>query len=155
MFNNYAKSSDKIKMYVRRVFITDDFEDLMPRYLGFIGVEWLVQLCAVQLFVQITHSNYWVFSNFIWLPNQNFYAFVGWLWWSPTKVSRETLQQHKLLKVVTKKLVRKALDMMKKMDKETYWQVLEGENQPSLSWPLSLALSLIRSWAAQTWSLAL
>ena len=29
------------------------------------------------------------------------------------------LQQHKLLKVVKKKLVRKALEMMKKMDKET------------------------------------
>ena len=38
----------------------------------------------------------------------------------PLNVSRETLQQHKLLKVIKKKLVRKALDMMKKMDEETY-----------------------------------
>jgi heat shock protein beta len=38
----------------------------------------------------------------------------------PLNVSRETLQQHKLLKVIKKKLVRKALDMFKKMDEETY-----------------------------------
>ena len=38
----------------------------------------------------------------------------------PLNVSRETLQQHKLLKIIKKKLVRKALDMLKKMDEETY-----------------------------------
>jgi len=36
MFQSYAKNMDKIKLYVRRVFITDDFEDIMPRYLNFI-----------------------------------------------------------------------------------------------------------------------
>lgn len=36
----------------------------------------------------------------------------------PLNVSRETLQQHKLLKVIKKKLVRKALDMFKKLNKE-------------------------------------
>ncbi|KAK7068736.1 hypothetical protein SK128_026621, partial [Halocaridina rubra] len=38
----------------------------------------------------------------------------------PLNVSRETLQQHKLLKVIKKKLVRKTLDMIKKMDPEDY-----------------------------------
>ena len=33
----------------------------------------------------------------------------------PLNVSRETLQQHKLLKVIKKKLVRKTLDMIKKI----------------------------------------
>lgn len=38
----------------------------------------------------------------------------------PLNVSREMLQQHKLLKVIRKKLVRKALDMFKKMSKDDY-----------------------------------
>uniref|UniRef100_A0A803T8X3 Endoplasmin n=1 Tax=Anolis carolinensis TaxID=28377 RepID=A0A803T8X3_ANOCA len=38
----------------------------------------------------------------------------------PLNVSRETLQQHKLLKVIRKKLVRKTLDMIKKIAEEKY-----------------------------------
>ena len=38
----------------------------------------------------------------------------------PLNVSRETLQQHKLLKVIKKKLVRKTLDMIKKIDADQY-----------------------------------
>lgn len=84
MFNDYGqKKTDNIKMYVRRVFITDDFTDMMPKYLQFVrGV---------------------VDSDDL-----------------PLNVSRETLQQHKLLKVIKKKLVRKALDMIKKIDAEEY-----------------------------------
>lgn len=73
----------EIQMFVRRVFITDDFSDMMPKYLSFI--------------VGIVDSDD-----------------------LPLNVSRETLQQNKLLKVIKKKLVRKTLDMMKKMPEEEF-----------------------------------
>ncbi|CAD5219440.1 unnamed protein product [Bursaphelenchus okinawaensis] len=82
-FQNYGKANENIKLYVRRVFITDDFQDMLPKYLSFIrGL---------------------VDSDDL-----------------PLNVSRENLQQHKLLKVIKKKLVRKVLDMLKKMDEKTY-----------------------------------
>ncbi|XP_027193673.1 heat shock protein 90 Gp93 [Dermatophagoides pteronyssinus] len=86
--NRYGTRTDNIKLYVRRVFITDDFTDMMPNYLNFIrGL---------------------VDSDDL-----------------PLNVSRETLQQHKLLKVIRKKLVRKVLDMLKKIseaDYEVFWR---------------------------------
>ncbi|XP_053602180.1 endoplasmin [Plodia interpunctella] len=82
-FNRYGAHTDHIKLYVRRVFITDEFNDLMPNYLSFIqGI---------------------VDSDDL-----------------PLNVSRETLQQHKLIKIIKKKLVRKALDMLKKIPDEEY-----------------------------------
>merc|ERR1712130_571496 len=82
-FNKYGQAAENIKLYVRRVFITDDFKDMMPNYLSFAkGV---------------------VDSDDL-----------------PLNVSRETLQQHKLLKVIKKKLVRKTLDMIKKISDDKY-----------------------------------
>nr|APX61061.1 heat shock cognate protein 90 [Antheraea pernyi] len=82
-FNRYGTKTDHIKLYVRRVFITDEFNDLMPNYLAFIqGI---------------------VDSDDL-----------------PLNVSRETLQQHKLVKIIKKKLVRKALDMLKKIPDDEY-----------------------------------
>ena len=38
----------------------------------------------------------------------------------PLNVSREALQQHKLLAVIKKKLVRKVIEMIHKLDEENY-----------------------------------
>lgn len=75
MFEDYHGESSSLKLYVRRVLITEDFTDLMPRYLKFVkGV---------------------VDSDDL-----------------PLNVSREQLQQMKMIKVMSKKLVRKTIDMI-------------------------------------------
>lgn len=97
MYDHYYDEHKRgLKLYVRKVLITDEFDELLPRYLSFIrGV---------------------VDSDDL-----------------PLNVSRETLQEHKVLKVMAKKLVRKALEMLRKMATEEP-EDEEGEHPYTLFW---------------------
>jgi len=81
MMDNYWTKRSEVKLYVRRVLVAEKFDELLPRYLGFVrGV---------------------VDSDDL-----------------PLNVSREQLQQNKIMKVISKKLVRKVLELMKRLAKE-------------------------------------
>ncbi|WOL05281.1 hypothetical protein Cni_G14008 [Canna indica] len=77
----YNSQKSNLKLYVRRVFISDEFDELLPKYLNF-----LMGL---------------VDSDTL-----------------PLNVSREMLQQHNSLKTIKKKLIRKALDMIRRIADE-------------------------------------
>ncbi|XP_043712785.1 endoplasmin homolog isoform X1 [Telopea speciosissima] len=88
----YNSNKANLKLFVRRVFISDEFDELLPKYLNFL--KGLVDSDTL-----------------------------------PLNVSREMLQQHNSLKTIKKKLIRKALDMIRRIADEDPDEAIGNDNK--------------------------
>ncbi|KAH9101927.1 hypothetical protein AeMF1_021373 [Aphanomyces euteiches] len=94
MYQKFDSKRADVKLYVRKVLISDQYEEFLPKYLNFI--------------VGVVDSDD-----------------------LPINVSRETLQENKILRVMRKKLVRKVLEMLRKLSENDTSESDEDEDDSS------------------------